>query len=335
MTPKLKAHVTIADVAEKAGVSMMTVSRVVNNKDGIHEQTRQHIISVMDQLGYKPNRVARSLATNKTLKVGVVVPSISSAYFGAILEGAEQVFWDNEYHMLLSNSGFSAQRERNVLDLFEEDRVDGVLILGSYMRRQHLSQCLKSQRAAVVYNVEVDPDVAGHISVDERAAVSTALNHFMKRGRRKLAFVGGGNSTYAKRERTQGFLEMMGATGNYAPAPVVVCNEAGAYKATLQLLRDRPEIDGILCFHDEIAVRTLRACAEMGRKVPEDIAVIGYDDLDLARLVTPTLTCLRVTITAREIGALAARMLLDRVEGEILQEPVVLDHELVLRDSAP
>src|SRR5690606_20968699 len=123
-----KERVTLADVAQKADVSAMTVSRVLNNKDGISETTREHVLSIMQDLGYRPNRVARSLATAQTLKIGIVIPSISSAYFGAVLEGAERVLWDNGYHILLCNSANSKKREQAILDLFEEDRVDGVMV---------------------------------------------------------------------------------------------------------------------------------------------------------------------------------------------------------------
>ena len=135
LVPKPKDRVTIADVAQKADVSSMTVSRVLNNKDGISDHTREHVLTVMRELGYRPNRIARSLVTDKTLKIGVVVPSISSAYFGAVLEGAERVFWETDYHMLLANTGNNPRREAAIMDLFEEDRVDGVLVFSSILSK--------------------------------------------------------------------------------------------------------------------------------------------------------------------------------------------------------
>ena len=131
---KQKDRITIADVAEKADVSTMTVSRVLNNKGEISEATRQHVLDVMRELGYRPNRIARSLATDRTLKVGIIVPSLSSYYFGAILEGVRKMFYGRTtITSLLCNTGDSHKREKAVMRFFEEDRVDGVIVFSSHL----------------------------------------------------------------------------------------------------------------------------------------------------------------------------------------------------------
>lgn len=313
----------------------MTVSRVLNNKDGISAQTRQHVRAVMHELGYRPNRIARSLATDKTLKIGVVVPSISSAYFSAILEGAEQVFWENGYHMLLCNTGNSARREQAMMNLFEEDRADGVLVFSSHLSGDQLSSYLRHQRAAVVLNAEIDPEVAGHIYVDEPGSIGLAVSHLLASGRRCLGYVGAGVNNFAKRERVRGFQLALESAGYVVDPALIVSINGNGYATATQLLRDHPAIDGIVCFNDEIAARVLRACADLGRCVPDDVAVIGYDDIYLAELLTPMLTTLRLSLTKHEVGAMAARMLLARIEGEGHQNPVILSHELIIRDSAP
>ena len=328
-------RVTLTDVAEKAAVSAMTVSRVLNNKEGISPETREHVLAVMHELGYRPNRVARSLVTDKTLKIGVIVPGISSAYFGAVLEGAERVFWDYDYNMVLCSTGNSARREQAVLDLFEEDRVDGVLVFSSHLSKEMLTQYLENQRSAVVLNAEVDETVAGHIYVDEPGAMSLAVNHLVSRGRRTLSYIGHGENTYAKRERLMGFMANLVKHGCTVNPELIISVAEDNHHLTKQLLHDHPEIDGIVCFNDEIAARALRACAELGRRVPDDVAIIGYDDIYLAELLTPTLTTLRLNMTKHEVGAMAARMLLERIEGQVNQEPVALSHRLIVRDSAP
>ena len=332
---KTKTRITIADVAQKADVSMMTVSRVMNNKDGIGEETRQHVLAVMNELGYRPNRIARSLASDKTLKIGVIVPSISSAYFSAILESAEHVFWQNNYHMLLCNTGNNDRHEKDVLEFFEEDCVDGVLIFGSHLDRGQLSALLDDQRAAVVVNTEVDPEVAGQIIFDERTGIAMAVEHLLKQGRSHLAFVGPPRRTYASRQRLASFIDVLSAADLFNPDSIVNSKDEVIDQVVKHLLHDRPQIDGIVCFNDTVAVRVLRACADLGRRVPEDVAVIGYDDIDIARMVTPRLTTLRLTLDKDEQGALAAQMLLDRIEGQVDQEPILLNHELVIRESAP
>ena len=332
---KSKERVTIADVAREADVSSMTVSRVLNNKDGISEETREHVLAVMNELDYRPNRVARSLATDKTLKIGIVIPSLSSAYFGAILEGAERIFWEHGYHMLLCNTGNIIRHEQAVLDLFEEDRVDGVLAFSSQLSGEQLASYLRNQRAAVVLNAEIDPDVAGHILIDETASMALAVNHLWQNGRHRLGYIGVGGDNYAKRERARSFQRTLEAAGQSVEPAHIVENCGRGYGALTQLICEHPDIDGIICFNDEVAARVLRVCADLGRRVPDDVAVVGYDDIFLAELLTPTLTTLRLSLTKHEVGAMAARMLLARIEGETHQNPVILSHELVIRDSAP
>jgi LacI family transcriptional regulator len=119
------------------------------------------------------------------------------------------------------------------------------------------------------------------------------------------------------------------------PAYMTNCNRRSGYSTARQLLQEHPEIDGVICFNDEIAAGVLRACFDLGRRVPDELAVIGYDDIFLAELLNPSLTTLRLSLTKREVGALAGRTLLERIEGSSTRDEVVLEHELVVRESAP
>ncbi len=333
---KQKDHLTIADVAARADVSAMTVSRVLNNKEGISEETRQHVLSVMHELGYRPNRVARSLATARTLKIGIVVPSISSAYYGAVLEGVERIFWEHGYHIVLCNTANSHRREQAVLNLFEEDRVDGVIVFSSHLTADELTLALGKQRAAITINADVEPGVAGSIFTDELKSMETAVTHLMNYGRRCIGYVSWDVPTYASRERKRGFVEALKAADlPVASEWIVNSHRRTGYTTTRQLLESERAIDSLICFNAEIAAGALRACHDLGLRVPDDVAVIGYDDIFLAELLTPSLTTLRLQLTKREVGALAARMLLERIEGHPTQDQVLLNHELIVRESAP
>lgn len=329
----------MADVAEKAAVSMMTVSRVINNKPDISEKTRQHVLQVMREIGYRPNRIARSLATDKSFRVGIVIPGISSAFFAEILEGAERILWNHDYNIMLCNTGRSPKRERDILQLLEEDRVDGVIVCSSYLPSERLSALLERQRAAVTFSSQVDSSVAGAVTIDELAAVSLAVNHLMASGRRRLGYMGFSNATNASRQRLHGFnaaVEAAGLPVNRAYQAACLPNDwEGGYEVAGKLLSRFPEIDGLVCFNDYVAVGTLRACAEIGRRVPDDIAVIGYDDIVLASVVSPTLTTVRYTIDKQQVGEVLANMLLERINGQTQNTPLVLQHRLVIRESAP
>ncbi len=314
----------------------MTVSRVLNNKNGISDETRRHVLKIMRELGYRPNRVARSLATARTLKIGVLVPSISSAYFASVLEGVEHVFWENGYHMLLCNTAASAEREQSILNFFEEDRVDGVMVFSSHLPAQTLNTFLRNQQAAVMINSEVESGLAGHVRTDETNGMTKAIEHLVKAGRRHIGYIGFDAPSYAGRQRKQAFLDICQRLDlPLKPGQMVSCDRRSGYTAATQLLQGAPHIDAMLCFNDEIAAGGLRACMEFGRRVPEDVAVIGYDDIFLAELMTPPLTTLRLKTDKQAVGEMAAQMLLARIEGGDTCDELVLEHELIVRASAP
>lgn len=333
MPPK-KNRVTIAQVAEYAQVSTMTVSRVVNNRGQVSEKMRQLVQNAMDELGYRPNRIARSLVSNKTYKIGVIVPDMSSMFFTAILSSIEHVLWKHDYYMVVSNSGKSNRREQDIFDVLEEDQVDGVLSFGSHLDSQQLTSLLRNQKASVVFNSEVDPKVAGQILLDQAGAVQSAVNYLVGKGRKKLGYVGVDGRTYAMRERERAFRYAIGQFDD-------ICGWAlDTGKVTVktvlsQYVEEYPETNGLICFNDEVAADVLLILSQMGKKVPDDIAVIGFDDVRAAQWVTPRLSTIRLKKGISYLGELAAHMLLERIEGESDNSPVVLDHELVIRESTP
>jgi LacI family transcriptional regulator len=289
----------------------------------------------MRELGYKPNRIARSLVSNQTYKIGVIVPNISSSFFTILLESIEYVLWQHNYHMILSNTGKSDRREQDILDIFEEDRIDGVMIFGSHLDHDHLTNLLRNQRAAVVFNGEVDPSVAGQILMNQTAAIEMAVQHLLKAGRCHLGYIGVDRRTYSMRERRRAFEEVLHQFSNRVDGWVMDSGTINLNVLLPQYLETYPQTDGIVCFNDETAAEALQVLCELGKSVPDDIAVIGYDDVRLASLVTPKLTTLRLTLTISELGELAARMLLERIGGKVDQQPCILTHELIVRDSTP
>ena len=198
-------RVTIADVAHHAGVSKMTVSRVINQKGEITEATRSKVLDAMDELGFRPNRIARSLATDTTLRIGIVVSSLTNQYFGAILEGTEILLWEHGYHILLCHTGGNPAREKAIMDIFEDHRVDGVIVLSAHSPQDAMNECLRNQRAAVVINTLVDEGFAARIFTDEIRSMALAVNHLINSGRRHLGYVHFDIHTYANQERYRGF----------------------------------------------------------------------------------------------------------------------------------
>jgi LacI family transcriptional regulator len=329
-------RITIADVAREAGVSRQTVSRVLNDKDEISASTRESVMRVIERLGYSPSGVARSLATNRTLTVGLVVPDITNPFFPEIARGVEDVAREQGYEMFLCNSVEDPEREEHVLRALEDKRVDGTIICSSRLTEDRLFPRLHGQRAAVLVNRPAPPELAGTVRVEDAEGTVQAVDHLLRSGRRTIGFLRGPPNSHSARERARGFEKALSA-GDHDLDPGIMrpCPPTpdGGYEAALALLSERPGIDGLVCYNDLVAVGALRACAERGSDVPADVAVVGCDDIMFAGLLSPTLTTLRVP--KYDIGASAARMLLDRIRGRRGESEVLLMPELVVRESAP
>ncbi|MBX6764979.1 MAG: LacI family transcriptional regulator [Rubrobacteraceae bacterium] len=327
-------RITIADVAREAGVSTQTVSRVLNNKAEISTSTRETVMRVIERLGYRPSGVARGLATSKTLTVGLVVPDIANPFFPEIARGAEDLLRRQGYEMFLCNTVEDPERERAVLGALEEKRVDGVVICSSRLPDEQLFPHLRRQRAVVLVNRSAPEELAGTVCVDDAFGTEQAVNHLLASGCRVIGFLAGPPRSHSGRERAKGFERALRIEG-YKPDPglIIHCspNHEGGYDAALSLLSARPDIDGLICYNDLVAVGALRACAQLGRKIPEEVAVVGCDDIMIAGLVSPALTTLRVS--KYELGTMAARLLLDRIEGRREHSKAKLRPELVVRSS--
>jgi LacI family transcriptional regulator len=328
--------ITIADVAREAGVSRQTVSRVLNDKSEIRPSTRESVMQVIERLGYSPSGIARGLATNKTLTVGLVVPDITNPFFPEIARGVEDVVREHDYEMFLCNSVEDPEREEHVLRALEDKRVDGAIICSSRLPDGQLFPRLRQQRAAVLVNRLAPPELAGTVRVQDAEGTEQAVNHLLAGGHRVIGFLCGPSNSHSAKERARGFEAALSA-GEHRLDRDLMCpcppNPEGGYEVALALLSEHTGIDGLVCYNDLVAVGALRACAKLGLRVPDDVAVVGCDDIMVAGLLSPALTTLRVP--KYEIGASAARMLLDRIGERRGKSEVVLRPELIVRESAP
>lgn len=335
------ARATIIDVARATGVSAQTVSRVVNNRPGMSEATRLRVQEAVERLGYRPDSIARGLVTRRTLTLGLVVPDIANPFFPEIVQGAEEVAWEAGYNLFLCDVREDLTREAAALRSLHDKRVDGVIVCSPRLQDEVLWPLLKTHPAAVVVNRRAPGEVASSVRVDYAAGVRQAVRHLHARGCRTLGFLAGPAHAYGGLERARGFAEALAAAGQERdPALSLPCPPyvEGGYEAARSLLQNHREVDGLFCYNDLVALGALRACAESGRRVPEDVSIIGCDDIPLAALVTPALSTLGMS--KRELGAQAVRLLLGRIEGHPKTgEPetgeTVLEPELIVRASAP
>ncbi len=332
-------HVTMADVAREAGVSLMTVSRVVNNKGEVSEATRKRILEVIEKLGYRPSGIARSLATSRTGIIGLIVPDISNPFFADLAKGMEYVAYSESYNVFLCSTEENPQRELRALQSMAEYRVDGVILCSSRLDEKHLVDSLGFFYSAVLVNrgLESEAPSVGMVMVDDVHGGRIATHHLIDEGRKKVAFLAGPETSHSGRRRFKGYKDALNEAGlPYASDLVVHCdsNVEGGYRAAKALLSSHPEVEAIFCYNDLVAVGALRACSEIGVSVPDDVSIVGFDDIMLAGLVTPSLTTCR--IQREEVGKRAAEMLLEQMGGCSGKcETAVFTPELVVRNSAP
>ena len=329
-------RISIADVAREAGVSRQTVSRALNGKGEISDATLHRVQEVIDRLDYRPSSIARGLATRHTRTIGLVVPDIANPFFADIGRGADDAAHAAGYSLLLCNAVEDPDREAELLRTLEQRAVDGVVLCSSRLPEQALADLVKRHDAVVLIN----RSLAGcsNVCVDDARGAALVVEHLLGSGRRRIGLLAGSQISHSSRERARGYARRCSRQARIRIRTLTSrCDSPdidGGYRAALSLLSARPDVDGLICYNDLVATGALRACAELGRRVPDDVAVAGADDILLASLVTPALTTLRVDRQA--IGASALQMLLDQLHNASdVCNTLVYQPELIVRASAP
>lgn len=330
-------RVTMADVAREAGVSSMTVSRVINNKGDVSAETRQRVHAVIERLGYRPSGIARGLATRRTGTLGLVVPDVANPFFSDVARGVEHVAYAEGYNVFLCNTEEDPERELAVLRSLEEKRVDGLVLCSSRLDEEELRAVVSRHPTVVLVNRRLEGRSVRSVLVDDEAGGRLATQLLLEAGHQTVGFLAGPRISHSGRQRTKGYqvtLAEAGLAHNGAWVRHCVPMVEGGQQVARALLKAHPQMTALLCYNDLVAVGALQACAELGRRVPDDVAVVGYDDIPLAALVTPALTTCRVP--RYDLGTRTVWLLLDQIHGcsdgceEVLMRP-----ELVVRDSAP
>jgi LacI family transcriptional regulator len=329
-------RVTMAEVAREAGVSKQTVSRVLNNKGEISQATRRQVLAVIERLDYRPSNIARGLATNKTMTLGLVVPDIGNPFFSEITRGADGAAHAAGYSLLLGNTFEDPERETDVLRTLEEKRVDGIVLCSSRLPDNRLDEFCAGQPVVLV-NRQHEGDHAGSVRVDDAAGADEAVHHLIQSGRRVIGFLSGPPTSRSGQERAKGYAAALEGAGLSFDASLQAHSAPtleGGLAAAQSLLTAWPDMDALFCYNDLVAVGALQACAKLGRRVSEDVAVVGCDDIPLAEMVTPPLTTLHVS--QQEMGASAIQLLLNKINGCADEcREIVLRPKLVIRASAP
>ncbi|ASA21014.1 catabolite control protein A [Paenibacillus donghaensis] len=328
--------VTIYDVAREAGVSMATVSRVVNNNPNVKPQTRKKVFEAIERLGYRPNAVARGLASKKTTTVGVVIPDISNSIFAEIARGIEDIANMYHYNIILCNADKRKEKEIRVINTLLEKQVDGLLFMGGTVTDEHIQAFQTSSVPIVLCATRDEKGTYPSVDIDHETAAFDAVNTLIRHGHREIAMISGTLQDPANGySRFHGYKKALEAAGiEYQEDLVRIGNyryESGV-EAMKYFLGLKHKPTAIFAATDEMAIGAIHSIQDEGLKVPDDFSIISVDNIRMASMVRPLLTT--VAQPMYDLGAVAMRLLTKLMKKETVENPrVILPHETILRLS--
>lgn len=326
---------SIKDVAKEAGVSIATVSRVLNDIDVVNEETKEKVLVAIKKLGYRPNIVARSLKTQKTSTIGIIIPDISSQFYPEIVRGAEDVANIYDYNIILCNTDLDIEKEMEYLKVLKEKMVDGVLYMSNSLQKD-IIDLIRELEIPTVLTETIDEEKSfPSVTVDNLKAAYEATKYLIEKGNKKIAYVGpNDNNVNATSLRYKGYkkaLLEMNLEVNQSLISFSGIKAKDGY-AAMEKIIDNSSIDGIFCASDEIAMGVINLLRDKGIRVPEDIDVIGFDNIYSSSIFYPKLTT--ISQPMYDMGSVGMRMLIKIINKQPLgKEHYVLNHKLIERDS--
>ena len=322
---------TLKDVADLAGITVTTVSRVLNNRGYISEKTRQKVYAAMKELDYRPNELARSLSKRRTNMIGVIVPSVAHPFFSKVVHYLELTAAHHGYKILLCNSFHQREKESEYIDMLKSNKVAGIVLCS---RTPDIEELLDIHLPVVAMERAVSGNVTA-VSCDNYQGGVLATRHLIERGCRHLAHISGSLDVRMPADaRCTAFQDV--CREQLLPAKVFDTVEAQFYSMDYgafldNIFRENPDLDGIFASSDIIAAQVVQACARCGRRVPEDVKVVGFDDVDVASLITPPLTTNRQPV--EQMCDLAIRSILRQINEGASAVKTVLGVTLVVRGT--
>ncbi|MFK9095028.1 LacI family DNA-binding transcriptional regulator [Bacillus salipaludis] len=325
---------TIRDVAKLAGVSVATVSRVINQISSVNPDTQKRVKKVMEQLKYEPNKVAQGLASKKTQTIALILPNISNPFFSDIVRAVEDVAHSNGFTVILCNSDGLVSKEQSYIEVLRKKYIDGIVFASNTLRLEDIEQLKKDDISLVVLDYSTTMESCSMIRAKNREGARMAVTHLLEIGCKKIAHIYGPIGDQTAKNRLDGYEEIVQSFSWYSPTLLVPGHFTinGGFEATKMLLEKHPDVDGIFAGNDLMAVGVLKALHQMGRKVPEDLAVCGFDGIYLTEITQPELSTIAQPIY--EMGEKAAQILINKINGFLEEDNVYeLDVALIKRES--
>lgn len=326
--------VTIRDVSRLARVSMSTVSRVLNGNVPVAESTRNRVLQAVSELDYRPNAFARSLATNRSGGVGVIVNELTSPYYGVMVSGVEGVVEEAGMHILVASGKAEVAFEQRAIEILRSRRVDALVLHVEALSDESVLELMAGDLPVVLVGRHIAEAGDRSLSMDNEFGGRLATDYLLENGHRVIGHLTGPLNFPDSRARLHGYRQALGAAGvDYTDELVIESDwlDEGGYGAAQRLLRRRPDITAIFAGNDQMAAGVLQALRDAGRSIPEDISVVGFDDVLFARYLYPSLTTVRQPL--HEMGAAAARLVLSALGGKEVEVPRKFEPELIRRQS--
>ncbi|MFZ3589410.1 catabolite control protein A [Bacillus sp. DJP31] len=328
--------ITIYDVAREANVSMATVSRVVNGNPNVKPSTRKKVSEAIDRLGYRPNAVARGLASKKTTTVGVIIPDIASIFFAELARGIDDIATMYKYNIILSNSDQNKEKEFHLLNTMLGKQVDGIVFMGGNITEAHVEEFKKSPVPIVLAATIERSQQIPTVNIDYKQAAFDAVIGLLEKGHTEVAFVSGPlHDLINLEEKLEGYRKALTSKG------IEYCEEfvvEGDYSydsgiEAYEKLSELPKLpSAVFVATDEMALGVIHGAQDAGKSIPNDLEIIGFDNTRLATMVRPQLTT--VVQPMYDIGAVAMRLLTKLMNKEKVEDHiVVLPHRIEYRNS--
>ena len=337
--PRLSRNVSVRQVAKLAKVSTATVSLVINDNPRISQATQRKVRKVMEQLGYRPNRLAQGLSSRYTRAIAVMLPSLAHAfadrYFGELISGICDRARKLQYKIVLEQATPEFIHERQHIELFERRFVDGVLCLGNSDQHPFLTDFGAGAHPMIVVNNYFPQWDLDYVVCDYRAGAEQVMNYLLQLNHRRIGIIAGSSRVQTARDVVDVYEQKL-REGGIEPVASWredgLFTESGGAEAAERLMARHPDLTAILAGNDKMAIGAMHYLHGMGKRIPADISIVGFDDMQQAEFINPALTTVRLPLY--QVGVLACEKLIERIQGGNGRLRTVLETHLVVRQSS-
>ena len=327
---------TIKDVAKKAGVSIATVSRVINKKDRVKEETRQRVLSVIKELNYVTNFSAKALRKHRTNVIGVIVPEVSVSFYAEIIKGIENKANEYNLRLIVCDGEGNLNKEKDFVKFLYDQSIGGMIFILPSMPNDELVRIKNNRKPIVLFGRNMQKYNIPSITVDNKLGAYKAVKHLSSHGYKKIAFIGGDEAEhlYDRKERFKGYQEALRDCGHEIKSDYIISAPSETINNVFTRLMKLPNPpDAIFCAYDELALGVLKTAQNMRIEIPKDIGLVGFDDIRICEYTSPSLTTVKQPTVM--IGSLCCEKLiysLDQAQ-EIQNVNLVIPPELIIRQS--